>query len=135
MPRSPNAIVQIYLFIDARPGVYPQPAYVGQTEMTLKQRLGAYGRSTQTPVLRWITELKEERVKPETFVLEWTTGQDADEREDYWIARLRDVEGITLLNRQPGGQYFGRHCDETRRSMSEGMKRSWERRKGQDAHV
>jgi hypothetical protein len=89
-----------------RPGI---PRYVGQAAVPLKQRLGQHlglargqSRCWHVPVYKWIRKLLRSGRAPTITAIERVRAGRLDDRERYWIARLRQ-EGHRLLNVLPGG--------------------------------
>ena len=105
----------IYALVDEWGG----PRYVGQTTLTLAQRLArhlASSRSRHRELDRWVRSCPGVSIVP----LE-VNPRDADEAERRWIRNMR-TGGINLLNRSDGGRRAAtglRHTAETRARLSE----------------
>jgi hypothetical protein len=115
-------ICRIYTLIDPRTD---EIRYVGKTTRTLGQRLKAhlYQKSTGYKC-HWVQQLLDLGLKPICNLLEITDESHWQEREIYWIARLR-AEGCELTNMTPGGDGIatGSHLsEETKIKMSQAHK-------------
>jgi group I intron endonuclease len=105
--------------------------YVGQTVLPLKTRLWYHTAETRNPSRRswkinWMVSIGIDNVGV-VELEEVTDPLNLDEREKYWISRLRD-EGHRLTNATEGGRdghaVGPKHSDEQKRKWSETRKGS-----------
>jgi len=81
--------------------------YVGETSRTLAQRLSEHEfKPSNKNVSEWLKSLRAQGVSPEAIVLETCPRSRWQEREIYWIAKLRNEH--SLMNVAKGGKFYGR---------------------------
>lgn len=84
--------------------------YVGQTRKGMKARLQvhrAHSRTMKWPVCSWIKKHGEQNVTYD--ILEVCEPDHLDDREEYWIAHYRQIQGNRLLNVKNGGSTTSGH--------------------------
>ena len=116
MEKGASTMVQrIYVLVDPRDDVVK---YCGVTQQSLATRLSMHLSSVtagkETPVYRWLRELRELNLKPEIRLVEETEDR---EREVYWIAYFRE-RGLELHNMDDGAGFGRETTDDTRQKQS-----------------
>jgi len=99
-----SEVVAIYALFDPREPLAIR--YVGKTQQSLAQRLGAHIREARTGAqsyrYKWIRFVLADGVRPEIRLLESVVAESWQERERDWIARLRAAKH-PLTNGSSGG--------------------------------
>ena len=72
-----------------------------------------------THKLHWIRKLLKEKIQPEIIAIETVDRARDDEREIYWIAKLKEV-GHSLTNSTDGGESVN-HTPEVRKKISQAL--------------
>ncbi len=114
----------IYVLLDAN----NLPRYVGQTRLTLAERLRRHVNVARKPSetshrCNWIRKCLSEGHTP--VIEAWQevegTQKDVDDAERKWIDILKNVMGLKLTNSQMGGEGMSM-TDETKQKISRGNK-------------
>lgn len=112
----------IYVLVDPRRK--EEYRYVGKTGRSLSARLSGHlgdaKKSKSTHKTHWIRKLLRERVVPAIISLEVVDPALENEREIYWIDKLKK-EGHKLTNSTNGGDRGVEYTEEVRRKISKAL--------------
>lgn len=114
--------VYIYALVDPRTG---EIRYVGKTYMPLNKRLSLHLSNVKRHEEKnhryyWLHSLISVNLSPEIRLLETCSKEDWIEREQYWVARGKEL-GWNLTNTTIGGEGISgwHHSEETKQKMRE----------------
>lgn len=91
---------EVYIYLLCQPQSL-EPRYVGST-CDPHYRLGMHQCGTTSQrMTEWVSDLRQQKLKPEMFILEIVSASEREDREKQWIEQL--LQCGTLLNKEAPG--------------------------------
>lgn len=119
-------LVTIYALSDPRlDRVWENVRYVGKTDNKLHDRLVAHtSKSSGSYKRSWILSIRKEGVDPVIWPLEFCCSENWQEREKWWIAKLRQISRLTNLTDGGDGVLGMKYSPERCAAMS-AQRKGW----------